>query len=447
METKICQYCKNEIIGKRTDAKYCSNTCKAKHWEDKKTSTIKPFNSVVNNLRGVLQTSEDLNKAIHQNIVAPIIKKEVTKQAVDTEWLGIEREYKRLSDVKKQCMLEIQALQGKAAGLTSNNSGIVLTSLGVGALFGNKVAVKKEMGTVLGGVAGLLAGILIKEAITKPLPPETKAVLLKLAQEIKDKDSHLKVIDEKLILLKQKLDKKPLQNLNRLPDFKLSKAELIKLLGIDNLSVESATRLDKDVFPTTIASDKIINSKDLSNMEFKALHFQGEWQDFFGLPSINFHCVIHGMSGEGKSTFSIQFAKYLADNFGRTIYISGEEGFSKTFKDKFTNNSAVSKFLDVADLRTFDNIIQEVPQETYNFIFIDSLDNMKIDAAKMKIIKAHYKNSALITISQATKNGKMRGSYEIVHDSDIEVDVVKGIAETNKNRFKEKGMFFEVFRK
>lgn len=41
----------------------------------------------------------------------------------------------------------------------------------------------------------------------------------------------------------------------------------------------------------------------------------------------------------------------------------------------------------------------------------------------------------------------MRGSYEIVHDSDIEVDVVKGIAETNKNRFKEKGMIFEVFKK
>lgn len=447
METKTCQYCKKEIQGKRTDAKFCSNTCKAKHWEDKKASKVKPVDSVINNLRGVLQTSQDLNQAMNQNMNNPINSKAEIRTDVGAEWLVIEKEYKRLSDIKKDLVGSIEALHNKATQLASNSNGIVLATLGAGALLGNKVAVKKEMGTIIGGVAGLFAGILIKETMTKPQNPTMKAALLKLAHEIKDKDTYLKAIDEKLIMLKQKLDKKPKQKFSIPQDFILTKAEIDKLLGHHILSSASATRLDKDVFPTTIASDKIINSKDLSNMEFKALHFQGEWQDFFGLPSINFHCVIHGMSGEGKSTFSIQFAKYLADNFGRTIYISGEEGFSKTFKDKFTNNSAVSKFLDVADLRTFDNIIQEVPQETYNFIFIDSLDNMKIDAAKMKIIKAHYKNSALITISQATKNGKMRGSYEIVHDSDIEVEVVKGIAETNKNRFKEVGMKFQVFKK
>ena len=76
----------------------------------------------------------------------------------------------------------------------------------------------------------------------------------------------------------------------------------------------------------------------------------------------------------------------------------------------------IEPFLDVADLRVFDDIIREVPTESYNFIFIDSLDNMKIDADKMKKIRERYKNSALITISQSTKDGKMRGSYEIVHD-------------------------------
>jgi len=47
----------------------------------------------------------------------------------------------------------------------------------------------------------------------------------------------------------------------------------------------------------------------------------------------------------------------------------------------------------VADLRTFDDILKEVRPESYNFIFIDSLDNMKIDADKMKKIRAAYKNS------------------------------------------------------
>jgi predicted ATP-dependent serine protease len=151
------------------------------------------------------------------------------------------------------------------------------------------------------------------------------------------------------------------------------------------------------------------------------------------------------MPGEGKSTFAIQFAKYLAENIGRVVYISGEEGFTKTLRDKFMNNDGVSKYLDIADLRTFDDVIKNIPAEVYNFIFIDSLDNMRIDAEKMKKIRERYKNSSLITISQSTKDGKIRGSNELVHDSDIAVKVENGIALTIKNRFKAKGMQLEVF--
>ncbi len=194
-----------------------------------------------------------------------------------------------------------------------------------------------------------------------------------------------------------------------------------------------------------VLSGKIISSSDLQKINYKALNFTGKWHEFFGYPSINFHCVIHGMSGEGKSTFAIQFANYLAQNFGRVIYISGEEGFSKTFRDKVSKNNAVSDDLFVADLRTFDDIVKEIGTNTFNFIFIDSLDNMKIDANKMKELRERYKDSALITISQSTKDGKIRGSYEIVHDCDVAVKVVNGIAITVKNRFKEKGKEIVVF--
>jgi len=74
-------------------------------------------------------------------------------------------------------------------------------------------------------------------------------------------------------------------------------------------------------------------------------------------------------------------------------------------------------------------------------------DNMRIDSDGMKKLRDRYKDSALITISQSTKDGKMRGSYEIVHDADIAVKVENGIATTTKNRFKEKGMGFTVFEK
>lgn len=106
----------------------------------------------------------------------------------------------------------------------------------------------------------------------------------------------------------------------------ISAPPILKSLLLNYISSNSLAGLKKDVSNvslTDINSDKIISSQNLQKMEFKALNFQGKWQNLFGPPSINFHCMLHGMLGEGKSTFAIQFAKYLADNFGRVIYISG----------------------------------------------------------------------------------------------------------------------------
>ena len=192
-------------------------------------------------------------------------------------------------------------------------------------------------------------------------------------------------------------------------------------------------------------SKKIISSQQLKDMEFSTLKFHGKFNTLFGDPSINFFCVIHGLPGHGKSTFAIQLAKYLADNFGSVIYISGEEGFSMTFKNKLVMNNVNSKQLFVADLRTFDDIIRAIPVDSYQFIFIDSLDNMDIDADKMKALRLKYKNVAIISICQSTKNGVARGSNELIHDSDLVVIIENGIATTTKNRFKEKGMTYEVF--
>lgn len=103
--------------------------------------------------------------------------------------------------------------------------------------------------------------------------------------------------------------------------------------------------------------------------------------------------------------------------------------------------------LHIADIRTYDDIIREIPNDDkgYHFIIIDSLDNMRIDALKLKQLREHYKDSAFITISQCTKAGKMRGSYEIIHDADIEIEIINGIAFTKKNRFHINHLEFRIF--
>ena len=98
-------------------------------------------------------------------------------------------------------------------------------------------------------------------------------------------------------------------------------------------------KTSKDTFASEqrgqkLLNKKIISSTELEGMEFNTINFKGVWGDFFGQPSLEFHCIIHGMPGEGKSTFAIQFAHYLAENFGKVVYISGEEGINKTLKEE-----------------------------------------------------------------------------------------------------------------
>lgn len=189
----------------------------------------------------------------------------------------------------------------------------------------------------------------------------------------------------------------------------------------------------------------VINSiQEVVGMKFRLLNFDGRWEKFFGKPQTNFFAVIHGMSGEGKTNFSMQFAKYLT-KFGSVLFISGEEGYASTFQQKIKDTGAanVARF-SASKINTGKEILTKIPNK-YNFIVIDSLNHMRIDPEMMSTIRNKFNKSGIIAICQSTKDGKIRGSYEIVHDCDIAVRVVNGIAVTTKNRFKKKGEEFDVF--
>ncbi len=160
--------------------------------------------------------------------------------------------------------------------------------------------------------------------------------------------------------------------------------------------------------------------------------------------NVRFEKAHSGTIFQSYILLDIQLADYLARHHGNTVYVSGEEGFSKTLQQKIIMTKADSPSLYFADLRSFDEIKDRI-EDKFHFIFIDSLDTLRIDAQKLKELKALHPSSALITISQSTKDGKMRGSNEILHDSDMAVKVENGIAITTKNRYKEAGSEYRVF--
>jgi hypothetical protein len=224
------------------------------------------------------------------------------------------------------------------------------------------------------------------------------------------------------------------------PDFTLS------LSGVSRSEAEpEAKKIDmkkRNQASIKFKSDKIVKASELAKRNYKSLGFKGLWKGFFGLPSVNFHILIHGNSGEGKSTFCLWFAKYLAENFGRVLYVSGEEGDNKTFRDKLKYCKAEVDGLHILDVRTGNEFMEEVGEHEFHFIILDSLHDMEIDARKMKEIFQRYKQSAFICIDQNNKKGELLGANEKKHICDVVVNVKNYAAETTKNRFKEKGIIF-----
>ena len=155
-----------------------------------------------------------------------------------------------------------------------------------------------------------------------------------------------------------------------------------------------------------------------------------------GQPSINFHAMIYGRPKQGKSILAVQWAKYLSENFGRVLYVASEEGFSVTLQKKVAEFAMNNNNLDFANFRDFEQIKNAVNMGEYRFVFIDSVNFIKITPEDVEDIKSENPNTAFITIQQATKNGNFRGSQEFAHNCDIVIRVEAGIA-TQQGRFQE----------
>ena len=180
----------------------------------------------------------------------------------------------------------------------------------------------------------------------------------------------------------------------------------------------------------------IMNSAELLNYSYQRYPFQGKWEHFIGQPSKNFHAMIYGRPKQGKSILSVQFAQYLSENFGRVLYVASEEGFSVTLQNKIKEFAMDNANLDFANFRTYEQIREALHVRKYSFVFIDSVNFIKITPEDIEDLKAENKNTAFITIQQATKNGNFRGSQEFAHNCDAVIRVEAGKA-FHQGRFQE----------
>jgi hypothetical protein len=168
----------------------------------------------------------------------------------------------------------------------------------------------------------------------------------------------------------------------------------------------------------------IISSSELAGMDFETIGLKGKYRELIGDPSVGFSAMVFGLPKSGKSTLCIDFAKHLAENHGKVLYVAIEEGFGYTLKEKFERLGAIHPNLIIAE-KIPDNLTP------YQFVFIDSVSKAKLTSQALTNLRKDNPKTAFIFIFHTTKEGNFRGQQDFAHDVDVIIEVVNGIAKAN----------------
>ncbi|RME95483.1 MAG: hypothetical protein D6772_13100 [Bacteroidetes bacterium] len=159
---------------------------------------------------------------------------------------------------------------------------------------------------------------------------------------------------------------------------------------------------------------------------FDLLEFEGQWLASFGRPEKNLKVIVFGNSGNGKTDFVVQMAKYLT-RFGKVYYNSFEEGMSATLQEAFVRHNMmdVHGSLILGDKECYDTMFQRMgKRNSPKFCIVDSLDYMNFTAEQYKELVAAYGHKSFIFISwSAGRHPKTQAAKDIEYMVDIKIRV------------------------
>jgi predicted ATP-dependent serine protease len=193
-------------------------------------------------------------------------------------------------------------------------------------------------------------------------------------------------------------------------------------------------------------SDMVMSASDLLNKDYATnLKFEGRWGDMLGDISPDFSMMVSGAPGSGKTTFLLEFAYYLASNFGKVLYISSEEYGSVTLAEKL-KDIIKTKGLYKKDVKGIQKSL--IPQDLFfgksfsdltdfNFIIVDSINDIDLDLMDFREIRNIYPDKGFVLVLQTTKSEDYRGGKDWEHEVDIALFMKDGKINMFKNRYGE----------
>jgi predicted ATP-dependent serine protease len=189
------------------------------------------------------------------------------------------------------------------------------------------------------------------------------------------------------------------------------------------------------------------STQQIVEKEFKEIDLGKEFEQLIGKPTLNFCSIIFGKAKGGKSTCAIKLAKQLCV-YGKVLYVASEELISKSLKNRIilvglTDNDNIR----FAPIRGVVELERTIKRTHPKFIFIDSAQACDIklkDFQRLKNVVFKNRKSWHI-VSQASNSGNMMLPQGWVHETDVKIQLVNGVA-ISQGRFNPEGTM-EVLQK
>ena len=177
-----------------------------------------------------------------------------------------------------------------------------------------------------------------------------------------------------------------------------------------------------------------LTAKEILRIHRQNITLTGEWGNCIGTMDRHGVVFIWGNSGNGKTSAVISLCRELC-NFGKTLFVSLEGGFSLSFQNtlkRFDMESCGSKF-QVIDKATPEELVQRLTKpRSPEFVVIDSYQYLGMSYKQYIDFKSKLPNKLLIFLSHADgKQPSGRAAKAVKYDAMLKIWVEGYVAHSN----------------
>lgn len=408
-EYKTCESCGKPIEGANKRQKYCSNGCRQNQFRSRHGVAVPAFLQVKAPKRIVEKKNQIIKRVAnpqYQQVADQIRAIEGRISTFEAQRREITNEQARLLNRNDEL------LNGLSTAAISASTLVGITILGM--LLSANIKDKEEKKRIM-----LIAALVALGA----------AVFSALATHSNIKEGRYKKKVKRLEQLKLQADELEIKTLEAGAELSAYGSQLETLPK--QIEQQEVVKYYEQELGT---SEKLVTLSQLAAKTFDTLPMGQMYVEWIGEPERNFAMALHGEPGQGKSTFAIDLAKDLGVHQQRVLFIAAEEGLGKSQQKKW--NGYTSQYITLADYRNLSRVKDELKRSSYDVVFLDSVQEMKISPQQLKDLRNAYSNTAFIYILQSTKGGNFKGSNEYAHDADVKIKIANYKPIIEKTRYK-----------